>query len=76
MAGVDMGKIAEIIYEELDYMYCDNCRYQIDSVDEYGTDHCEDCHRKYNGWAISKETAEAIERKYLEKIKAESGDKT
>ena len=63
-----MGKIAEIIYEELDYMYCDNCRYQIDSIDEYGDDRCEYCHRKNNGWAVSKETAEAIEKRCLKEM--------
>jgi len=60
-----MGKIADIIYEELGYMYCDNCRYQENSEDEYGIDHCEYCHRKYNGWAVSKETAEAIEKRFF-----------
>ena len=63
-----MGKIADIIYEELDYMYCDNCRYRIDSIDEYGFDHCDDCHRKYNGWGVSKETAERIEKQCLKEI--------
>jgi ribosomal protein L37AE/L43A len=64
-----MGKIADIIYEELDYMYCDNCRYQKNSEDKYGMDHCDDCHRKYNGWGVSKETAEAIEKRYLKEMK-------
>ena len=63
-----MGKIADIIYDELFYMYCDNCRYQIDSNDEDGTDHCENCHRKYNGWGVSKETAEAIEKRCLKEM--------
>lgn len=60
-----MGKIADAIYDDLSYMYCDNCRYNSNSVDEYGNDHCEYCHRKYNGWAISRQTAESIERKCL-----------
>lgn len=53
-------RIAKIIYENLPYMYCDNCRYnsEIDESDiNYG---CEDCHRKYNGWAISMATAKEI----------------
>lgn len=59
-----MGKIADTIYKELNYMYCDNCRYnsEITDKDEYGGNpHCEDCHRKYNGWAVAKHTAEYIE---------------
>ena len=56
-----MGIIADTIYEKLSYMYCDNCRYNMNPIDEYGTDHCEDCHRKYNGWGVSKDTAEMIE---------------
>lgn len=64
-----MGKIADIIYDELFYMYCDNCRYQNDSIDEYEIDHCENCHRKYNGWGVSKETTEAIEKRCLKEIK-------
>lgn len=57
-----MGKIADIIYKELNYMYCDNCRYNSElKTDEYGNSGCEDCHRKYNGWGISKAEAERIE---------------
>ena len=56
-----MGKIADIIYKEIDYMYCDNCRYN-DEFLANGYDPCEDCHRKYNGWGISREEAERIER--------------
>lgn len=59
-----MGKIADIIYRELNYMYCDNCRYNNHTPleDENGDNPCEDCHRKYNGWGISREEAERIER--------------
>lgn len=45
--------IATMIYESLDYMYCDNCRFgsEIKEADcEEGMYGCEDCHRKYNGW--------------------------
>ena len=59
-----MGKIADIIYRELNYMYCDNCRNNNHEPleDKYGYNPCEDCHRKYNGWGISREEAERIER--------------
>lgn len=59
-----MGKIADIIYRELNYMYCDNCRNNNHEPLEDGNGYnpCEDCHRKYNGWGISRDEAERIER--------------
>lgn len=54
---MDIDKIAQIIYDNLPYMYCDNCRYNSEIEDEY---RCEDCHRKYNGWGISMATAKGI----------------
>lgn len=55
-------KIVNIIYNELSYMYCDNCRYATELTDDPDTDSspCEDCHRKYNGWGISMGEAERI----------------
>ena len=41
--------ISKLIYNVVDYMYCDNCRYNDDNGNA-----CEGCHRKYNKWAISK----------------------
>lgn len=54
---MNIDKIAQIIYDNLSYMYCDNCRYNSEIEDEYG---CEDCHRKYNGWGISMAIAKGI----------------
>lgn len=60
--------IAKIIYNNLNYMYCDNCRcnseIEKDSY-EYG---CDDCHRKYNGWGISMQTSKRIAKEILESI--------
>lgn len=58
-------KIAELIYNQVDYMYCDNCRFNYEiSEEEYGKTHifwaCDDCYRKYNGWGISKAESENI----------------
>ena len=72
-----MGKIADIIYRELNYMYCDNCRYnsEVVDLDEYGVNpNCEVCHRKYNGWGISKAEAERIERLCKESEGADNGN--
>ena len=56
-----MGKIADTIYKELSYMYCDNCRHSSEDTDE-DYSHCDGCYRKYSNWAVSKETAEYIEK--------------
>lgn len=53
-------EIAKIIYEELCYMYCDNCRYNSEIGEDDPNFGCDDCHRKYNGWGISMAKAERI----------------
>ena len=55
-------KITNIIYEELSYIYCYNCRGNDNE------DFCEDCHRKYMNWAIAKPTAEGIANKIVEEL--------
>lgn len=58
---LDREKIAELIYNYLDYMYCDNCRYNSEKdKNEFGYRPCDDCHRKNNGWAVSMATANEI----------------
>lgn len=55
-----LNEIANLLYNNLDYMYCNNCRFgkeisEEDCTEESGITYgCEDCHRKYNGWGISK----------------------
>lgn len=66
-------KIANIIYNELCYMYCDNCRLNIEIDEEearakYGYWGCEDCHRKYNGWAISMCESENIAKEIIKAL--------
>lgn len=56
-------KIADLIYNEVSYMYCDNCRCRSEIAKEDEQWGCDDCHRKYNGWGISKREAESIARK-------------
>ena len=57
--------IADIIYNNLGYMYCDNCRFgseisEEESNENFGYWGCEDCHRKYNGWGISKSVSNSL----------------
>lgn len=51
---------SKLIYNELNYAYCDNCR-RADE-DEHN---CYDCHRKYNNWAVSKEVCDELAEKIL-----------
>ena len=56
-----MTQISNLIYDHIDYMYCDNCRYNSElEYDEDGYSRCDDCHRKYNGWALSRGCAESL----------------
>lgn len=54
---------SKLIYNELDYAYCDNCR---NSESEGYNDNCDECHRKYNNWAVSKEVCDELAEKILE----------
>lgn len=63
-------EIAKLIYEELCYMYCNNCRYNSEIGEDDPNFGCDDCHRKYNGWGISMAEAERI----AEKIGGEDGE--
>ena len=56
-----MTKISNCIYDRIDYMYCDNCRYGSElEYDEDGYSRCDDCHHKYNGWALSRDCASSL----------------
>lgn len=63
---MEKQKISDLIYNALDYMYCDNCRHNSETHDNgYGGDPCEDCHRKSNGWAVSRSTSNYLADKIL-----------
>lgn len=67
-------KISNLIYETLRYMYCDNCRFnseisEEESMKKYGYWGCEDCHRKYNGWGISKNCCNILANEIIKIIK-------
>lgn len=70
-------KISEIIYNDLCYMYCDNCRYNIEIEPSEEDDYypCDNCHRKYNGWAISKAEANSITNKIIKLFEDNKNDK-
>ena len=60
--------IAKIIYNNLNYMYCDNCRCNSEIEKDSYECGCDDCHRKYNGWGISMQTSKRIAKEILENI--------
>ena len=65
--------ITTLIYNDLDYMYCDNCRFgseisEEESIERFGYWGCEDCHRKYNGWGISQATAEYLAKEIMKLV--------
>ena len=63
---MDEKKISDLIYDWLDYMYCDNCRYDSELHDDgYGGNPCECCYRKYNGWGVSRGTADLLAKKIV-----------
>lgn len=47
-------KAVKILTDELCYAYCDNCKNSED------IENCDDCHRKYQNWALDKDTAAYI----------------
>ena len=62
--------IVNLIYNDLNYMYCDNCRFNYEiseeeSIKKLGYWGCEDCHRKSNGWGISKSNAEYLAKEIM-----------
>lgn len=57
-------KIAQFIYDYLDWAYCDNCRYNFEDSDK-----CDCCHRKSINWELSEETAEVLADKIMDIIK-------
>lgn len=46
-------ELIEFIHEELDAVYCYNCKHQEDCDDDY-------CHRKNIGWSVSDEVVNRI----------------
>lgn len=57
-------KIAQCIYNYLDWAYCDNCRHGFEDSGE-----CECYHRKSISWGIGKETAEVLANEIMDIIK-------
>ena len=57
-------KITKILTDELCYCYCDNCEFA--NWDKYQDTRCEDCHRKYQNWRLSEDTAKKLAKQIIE----------
>ena len=57
-------KIIQILTNDLNYCYCDNCKYG--DYETYEDRFCEGCYRKYSNWALSSVTAEEIADKIIQ----------
>ena len=57
-------KIIQILINDLNYCYCDNCKYN--DYETYGDKFCDECHRKYSNWALSPITAKEIADKIIQ----------
>lgn len=55
--------IIHILTDTLSYAYCDNCQ---NSSDDYRA--CDECHRKYQNWALSDATAAYLADKIINLI--------
>lgn len=66
-------KIAELLYEKLNGVYCDTCAHNDSDYDDCCGDFypCEECHRKYMNWQMSLECAEKLSDKILNLIEVE-----
>lgn len=51
-------KAIEILVNDLNYCYCDNCKFS--DYETYEDKFCDGCYRKYSNWALSPATAEEI----------------
>lgn len=49
--------ISDLIYNTLDNIYCDNCRYE--DMDNFYY-HCEDCHRKAMNWSVARQVCDEL----------------
>lgn len=62
-------KIVKILTDELCYCYCDNC--EFGNWNKYQDRKCDDCHRKYQNWRLSEETAKKLAEQIIWIIKNE-----
>lgn len=60
------NKIAQIIYDKLNYVYCGNCRFDVEEDNNW---RCNSCGGNYEKWSISMKTSKIIAESILEVIK-------
>lgn len=72
-------EISSLIFDNLDHIYCDNCKFsglkEDESKEKYDYWGCDDCHRKMMGWELSKSEADRMAKSILVllKLKEDNG---
>lgn len=54
-------KLSKYLYDWFSSVYCDSCEHRVDYT-------CDDCHRKYMYWSLSKGCADDLADEILELI--------
>lgn len=62
---LDKQKISDVLYNYFNSVYCYDCRYNYEVIEE---DSCYDCYRKYMGWALSRGAANGIADEIIEAL--------
>lgn len=58
-------KIIEVLMNEFNSVYCDNCVGNFDENFDEDFNRCDECHRKSIHWSISPTTAELLAYKII-----------
>lgn len=54
--------ISKLIFETLNYAYCDNCKFEDNDVFNFC---CENCHRKAINWSVARHTCDDLAERIL-----------
>lgn len=65
-------KIVEFLLNRLSYAYCDNCKGRDDGIDS--DSFCDCCYRKYQNWALGKNTAEYLANEIVKMFEEEKNN--
>ena len=68
------AEISKLIYNELNYVYCGNCRFNKEIDEDDDCNGCKDCHPKTMEWEISKNHSDSIAEKIIN-LTQQQGDK-
>ena len=71
-------EISSLIFDNLDYIYCDNCKFnglgEEEAKEKYDYWGCDNCHRKMMGWELSKSESDRMAKSILILLKLKEED--